>query len=467
MDGHESKQVDTGFWKLVMDPNVSNEHFHKVHREFMARREALERAQGRSISRREFVTLSAGISTAFGLASLVGSATLSQPVQAQPTTKGVKKGLIRIGYINTLDCCLLDYVLEKKGILQSMGWDVKFIGQPSGPQTMEAFIANEVDFAYVGSNTPGMAAQRGIVAKHLAGGMMGMGGWNAGNALYAQGATDIRKFMELARKRAAEGKPISIATQVPGTLTHACCMITIKDYGMDPEKDFDIKYLPPAEVSSTVISGVVESNCICEQYDTVPEYFNKGKVIGHCIDKGDSMMHCDGLGEQTYTQCVGLASRPGLPVEMVQACVEAHKRACEWLANNVEESIKIATEIAGTTPAVEYVAMFNRSRWHYGLNWASIDSVWNNTMRKIGLAKKNFKLDDLVDTKNSLELKPPYNIIAGQKGVGPTDVSSEAFRRRVWAEAMSRFKKASVDGLAPFDRAEVSDKNRGEQCSIV
>jgi hypothetical protein len=178
------------------------------------------------------------------------------------------------------------------------------------------------------------------------------------------------------------------------------------------------------------------------------------------------MMHCDGLADQTYTQCVGLAARPGLPVEMVQACVEAHKRACEWMANNIEESIKIAAEIAGTTSPVEYVAMFNRSRWHYGVNWESIDSVWNKTMRKIGLAKKNLKLDDLVDTHNSLQLKgPDWGIIAGQKASGPTDVTSEAFRRRVWAEAMSKFKKASADGLAPFDRAEVTDKNRGQQCA--
>lgn len=462
-----SAQVDTGFWKLVMDPQISKEHFLKIHREYMDRREELQRAQGRSISRREFISLAAGISTAFGLASMVGSATFPTTAHAQPTSKGVKKGTIRIGYINTLDCCLLDYVLEKKGILQSMGWDAKFIGQPGGPQVMEAFIADEIDFAYVGSNTPGLAAQKGIVAKHVVGGMMGMGGWNVSNALYERGVTDLQKYFEYARKRKAEGTPMTIATQVPGTLTHACCMITISDHGMDPEKDFDIKYLSPAEVSSTVVAGVVESNSICEQYDSVPEYFNSGKVIGHCIDKGAHMMHCDGLPEQTYTQCIGLAARPGLPNEMVQACIEAHKRACEWMANNLEESIKIAVAIAGTAPAVEYVGMFQRSRWHYGLNWESIDSVWNNTMRKIGLAKKNLKLDDLVDTRNSLNLKPPFDVIAGVNERGPVDVTSDNFRRRVWAEAMKRFKKASAEGLPPFERAEIAAKNRGQQCGLV
>lgn len=471
MDARETAaaQPQTQFWDMVMDPKVTNEHFNKVHREYFERREVLEKAFKRSISRREYLSLAAGISTAFGLAGFVGSASVPQTAHAQsaPTQKGVKKGTLRIGYINTLDCCLLDYVLEKKGIIQSMGWDVKFVGQPSGPQVMEAFIANEIDFAYVGSNTPGLAAQRGIQARHVVGGMMGMGGWNVTNALYSAGVTDLQKYFEFARKRKAEGKLVTLATQVPGTLTHACCMITIRDYGMDPEKDFDIKYLPPAEVSSTVISGVVDSNAICEQYDSGPEYFNKGKVIGHCLDSGHKMMHCDGLPEQTYTQCIGLAARPGLPDEMVAACVEAHKRACEWMANNLEETIRIAVEVAGTTPAVEYVAMFKRSRWHYGVNFESVDSVWNNTMRKIGMAKKNFKVDELIDTKHAMNLKPgQFQSIAGVKEAGSVDVTSDAFRRQVWAEAMSRFKKASLDGVAPFERAEVTAANRGQQCAI-
>lgn len=429
----------TGFWDLVMDPSVSSTHFKKIHREFFEHREELSRLRGRSISRREFAKLSASVATTFGLAAMIGSATVPRTAIAQ-TAKGVKKGTLRIGYINTLDCELFDYILEKKGIIQSMGWDAKFLGAPGGPQVMEAFIANEIDFAYVGSNTPGLAAQKGIPSKHIVGGMMGMGGWGVSNELYDQGVKDFPTYFEYARKRKAQGKPVRLSTQVPGTLTHACAMITIKDYGLDPDKDFDIKYLGPPEVASSLVSGQVDSHEICEQYGTYPEYFKAAKVIGHCIDKGPNMMHCDGLPEQTYNQCVGLAVRPGLPKEMIQACIEAHKRAAEWMVNNKEETIKIAAQVAGTPAAVEQVAMFNRSRWHYGLNYESIDSVWNNTMIKIGLAKRRFKLDDLVDTENALELKAPFKPMAGNTHMGPNDVTSEEFRRRAWKEAMSTFK---------------------------
>ena len=429
----------TGFWDLVMDPGVSSAEFRKIHRDFFEHRDELARLRGRSISRREFTMMSASLATTFGLATMIGSAAVSKSVMAQ-TSKPASKGLLRIGYINTLDCELLDYILEKKGIIQSLGWDAKFIGAPGGPQVMEAFIAGEVDFAYVGSNTPGLAAQKGIASKHIAGGMMGMGGWGVRNELYDQGVNNFPAFFEYARKRKAEGKPVRLSTQVPGTLTHACALITIKDYGLDPEKDFDIKYLAPPEVASAIVSGQVDSHEICEQYGTYPEYFKAAKVFGHCIDKGDNMMHCDGLPEQTYTQCVGLAARPGLPKEMVQACIEAHKRAAQWMVNNREETMKIAAEIAHTPQPVERVAMFNRSRWHYGVNYESVDSVWNNTMFKIGLAKKKFKLDELVDTENAVELKAPFAPMTGVLEAGPTDVTSEEFRRRVWREAMTTFK---------------------------
>lgn len=230
-----------------------------------------------------------------------------------------------------------------------------------------------------------------------------------------------------------------MSTQVPGTLTHACAMIAAKDNGLDADRDLDLKYLPPPEVSSSMMSGVVESQLICEQFGSYPEYFKKGKVIAHCLDSGKNMMPCDGLPEQTYTQCTALAARPGLPDEMVQACIEGHRRAAQFMKDNPAETIKIAAAVSGTKGPLEYVAMFNRARWHYGINWESCDSVWNNTMRKIGLAKKNLKLDELIDTKNSMELKAGFESTAGVTQKGPVDVTSQDFRNRVWAEAMSKF----------------------------
>jgi len=429
---------ESGFWNLIMDDQVSETDFQKHYRNYFAHREELERISKRRISRREFSQIAASIGTSFGLASTIGNLSMGVS-KTYAAEKGAKKGTIRIGYINTLDCCLFDYILEKKGIFQSMGWDAKFLGAAGGPQVMEAFIGNEIDFAYVGSNTPGLAAQKGIASKLLVGGMFGMGGFSVSDKLYNEGVTDLPSFFEKAKKRSAEGNPIGISTQVPGTLTHACAMIAAKEHGLDPDRDLDLKYLPPPEVSSSMMSGVVEGQLICEQFGSYPEFFKKGKVIAHCLDSGAHMMPCDGLPEQTYTQCTALAARPGLPDEMVQACIEGHKRAAAFMKDNPAETIKIAAEISGTKGPLEYVAMFNRARWHYGINWESCDSVWNSTMRKIGLAKKNLKLDELVDTKNSIELKAGFESTAGVNKKGPVDVTSNEFRNRIWAEALSKF----------------------------
>jgi len=45
----------------------------------------------------------------------------------------------------------------------------------------------------------------------------------------------------------------------------------------------------------------------------------------------------------------------------------------------------------------------------------------------------------LVDTKNSIELKAGFESMAGVNKKGPVDVTSEDFRSRIWAEALSKF----------------------------
>ena len=429
---------ETGFWDLIMDPDITPKAFQKTHREYHEHRAELDRVRARSLTRREFGHTAAGVGTAFALASSVAATPTG--AKAGTSTKGVTKGTIRYGYINTLDCELLGYILEKKGIFESMGWDTKFLGAPSGPQVMEAFIADEIDFAYVGSNTPGVAAQKGVPSKHIVGGMVGHGGWAVRLDLYDQGITDFPKFFEYAAKRKADGDPVQISTLVPGTITHAACIRTIMDHGLDPEKDFKIHYLPPPEVAMALVTGQVDAQTICEQYDSYPEYFKAAKVIGHCLDSGDHMMSADGRDTQTYVQCVGVAARPGLPEEMILDVIEGHKKACEFMRDNWEETVEIATQISGTPAPVEWVSEYFRARWHYGLNYESVDSLWNDTMMKIGLGKKKFKLDELIDTHHALELKEPFEPITGVKTEGKVDVTSDAFRKRAWGEAMKTFR---------------------------
>jgi ABC-type nitrate/sulfonate/bicarbonate transport system substrate-binding protein len=217
-------------------------------------------------------------------------------------------------------------------------------------------------------------------------------------------------------------------------------VLTLQKYGLDKEGDVDIRHLPPPEVSSAVVSGVADAQTICEQYSTYPEYFGRGKVIAHCLDSGPHQMPCDGTQHETYTQCTALAARPGLPKEMMEAVIEAHKIAAKFMADNPKETVAIAAQVAGTPAPMEHVAMFNRARWHYGLNYESVDKVWNGTMRKIGLGKKSFKVDEMIDTQYAVELKPPFQSTAGVNKPGPVDVTSDEFRRRVWDEAMTQFK---------------------------
>src|SRR5262245_31483812 len=197
---HDARQhaqlPNAPFWNMLIDPEVSSRTFRKTFKEFHEFKSDAEKAAGRFLNRRDFIRYSGALATSFGLASTIGSIGFGgvRPAAAQ----GDKT--LRIGYINTLDCELLAYIIDEMKILQGMGWNPKFLGAASGPQVMEAYIAGEIDFAYVGGPTPGLAAQRGIPLKLICGGMIGHGGWPVRNDLYDRGVTDLGKFFEYARK---------------------------------------------------------------------------------------------------------------------------------------------------------------------------------------------------------------------------------------------------------------------------
>lgn len=433
---------DRSFWELLIDPKVSSRQFRKIYDEYHEYKEEVEKLLGRGIPRREFLRLAGLVASCFGVASLAGSARLRGAYAAQlvsPTSKPIKKGLMRIGYIATLDCSLLAFVMEKKRILEEMGWETKYLGAAAGPLVMEAYIANEIDFAVVGAQTPGLALQRGVPLKLLVGGMVGHGGIAVRNELWNQGVKSLPSYFEYARKRRDEGRKLKVSTQVPGTGTYMGCLVTIMDNGMKPE-DFDIKMLPPPEVSSTIITGEVDANDICEQYDTFPEFFRVGRVIAHRMDRGPHRAEYDGREDTAYTQCTAVAVRPNLEREKKLAFVEASRQAAEFIDKNVAEAILIAAQVSGTAPAAEYVAMFRRARWHHGINYASVDGQWNKSMTRIGLAKKKISVDEMIDTELAIELRAPFTPIAGVKEPGQVDVTSEEFRRDAWAKAQGATK---------------------------
>ncbi len=441
----DGKEISLG--ELFYSPHVSVDQFRAIMRHYQESGNlefALPHLRRIYLSRRRFLGMAAALGSVFALSSFAActqpqsTEKTSTAVIESPSPKAIKKEKLGLGAISVLDCEAYGYIIKERKILEEMGYDMKYVFVPTSPALIEAFIAGEIDSLYPGVGNPAIAIEKGVVMKNAATSMIGHGGWNVSTELYKRGITDMEKFFEYCKQRKAEGNPVKISGQVPGTTANLMMQLTIMKYGLDPKKDVELKLMPPAEVTAAFIGGQVEAQSHCEQYDSYPEYFQKGVVIGHGLSEKPyvAYLHPDADKENTYAICTSFAYNPKLSPQAKKDYIEAQKKAAQFMREQPQEAMLMMSKISKTPLAVEYVGMFRRARWQVGLWYDSVMQHYKAN-QMLGLVKGTLKLEDQIDTEFAIEIKPPFPSLAGEVTQdGPVNVCTDQFRKDAWTKAM-------------------------------
>jgi len=147
--------------------------------------------------------------------------------------------------------------------------EVELLLFPSGPPEMTAMLAGDINVAYVGSAPPIAAMYEGLDAKIVAG-------------VQTQGSGFVIR-PELAAEYETQGvlslKGKTIATYPPGSIQYIVLSKWLRDNGLDPEKDVDIKAMGPSDAASAIGAKTVDAVFLPSPHPELVEAEGTGKIV--------------------------------------------------------------------------------------------------------------------------------------------------------------------------------------------
>jgi len=143
--------------------------------------------------------------------------------------------------------------------------EIKTYNFPTGAPEMQAMLAGDLDFAYVGA-APFVTA----VATGLDGKIIG--------AVQTQGSSLVLKT-GLEYTTPADLKGLTIATFPAGTIQDTILRTWLKEQGVDPEKDLKIVAMGPGDATTAIMAGKVDAVFLPAPSPTTVEEAGAGKII--------------------------------------------------------------------------------------------------------------------------------------------------------------------------------------------
>jgi NitT/TauT family transport system substrate-binding protein len=174
----------------------------------------------------------------------VAGAYLYVAPQPTPSKPEVKLSVLRIGYQPSWHHAS-EFVMVEKGWIQKVtGLEVKEKEFPTGPPEMEAFIAGELDIAYVGAAPPIPALAKGMEAKIVA-------------ITNTEGsALVVRPDFEYTGPQSLKGA--KIGCYPPGSIQDTVLKHWLKAEGLNPGVDVEIVAMGPREQVESLRAGAVD-----------------------------------------------------------------------------------------------------------------------------------------------------------------------------------------------------------------
>jgi len=302
----------------------------------------------------------------------------SAPVKAAQTGS---KTVLNIGYqpsthqmafMTAYSKGMYNESLSKVGIKE-----VKPYNFPTGAPEMQAMLAGDLDFAYVGSAPFVTAVATGLDAKII-------------GAVQTQGS-DLVLRTGLNYTKPADLKGLKIATFPAGTIQDTILRTWLKEQGLDDTKDVEIVAMGPGDATTAIIAGKVDAVFLPAPSPTTVEDAGAGKVIVH-----------SGEMAPEHACCVLVASgdmirnHPGI----VQAVLNVHQNATEYNKKNSDEAAGYMATMTGMNAST-----IMRSLKEWDGQWVTdpniiIKSVtgYATEQQALGYIKKSVTEQDLFDT---------------------------------------------------------------------
>ena len=255
--------------------------------------------------------------------------------------------------------------------------EVKPFNFPTGAPEMQAMLAGDLDFAYVGSAPFVTAVATGLDAKII-------------GTAQTQGS-DLVLRTGLNYTTPADLKGLKIATFPAGTIQDTILRTWLKEQGLDDTKDVEILAMGPGDATTAIIAGKVDAVFLPAPSPTTVEEAGAGKIIVH-----------SGQMEPHHACCVLVASGNMIRnhPDIVQQVLNLHQKANEFNLQNTTEAAGFMTTMTGMNTST-----IIKSLGEWDGEWVAdpniiIPSVtgYAEKQKILGYIKANVTGDQLFDT---------------------------------------------------------------------
>ena len=255
--------------------------------------------------------------------------------------------------------------------------EIKTYNFPTGAPEMQAMLAGDLDFAYVGA-APFVTA----VATGLDGKIIG--------AVQTQGSSLVLKT-GLEYTTPADLKGLTIATFPAGTIQDTILRTWLKEQGVDPEKDLKIVAMGPGDATTAIMAGKVDAVFLPAPSPTTVEEAGAGKII---VQSGEM--------SPNHACCVLVAGGKMIREhpDIVSEVLRTSQLATEFNNNNWEEAAGYMNQMTSMDKSV-----ILKSLEEWDGSWVSdpniiVESVssYANDQAALGYIKTQVTKDDLIDT---------------------------------------------------------------------
>ncbi|RNI13750.1 ABC transporter substrate-binding protein [Methanohalophilus sp. RSK] len=196
----------------------------------------------------------------------------------------------------------------------------------------------------------------------------------------------VREDSDILEPADLKGKTIAY---VPGTMHHVLLLETLKNAGLDPEKDVTLQRIDFFDMGQALSQGKVDAFCSGEPYPSLAIADGYGRVLSYPYYK-------EGVGTINAGM---LTTKDQIENnrEEIQELVTAHARATEYLKDNPEEWLSMSSEF-GTDPQVLDIASGNMElAWNMDEDYVQQAENLAKRMKELGMIEEVPDMDTLFD----------------------------------------------------------------------
>ncbi|MDD1723504.1 MAG: ABC transporter substrate-binding protein [Methanospirillum sp.] len=256
---------------------------------------------------------------------------------------------------------------------------------PTGAPEMQAMMAGDIDFAYVGAAPFVTAVATGLDAKII-------------GSVQTQGSSLVlRNGLNYSAPQDLKG--LTIATFPAGTIQDTILKTWLKEQGIDPEKDLKIVAMGPGDAVTAIMAGKIDAAFLPSPSPVSIEEAGAGEII---VQSGEM--------SPDHVCCVLVASGPMIRdhPEVVEEVLQIHQQATEFNKQNPEQA---AEYMAKMTSVNASTIMKSLKEWdgHWVSDPTLIEksvSGYADEQAKLGYITANLTASDLIDTSFWKQIHP-------------------------------------------------------------